>query len=158
VEEVPNTVAEPYALSLAGDAQGAANVWNEIGCPYEAALALADAEDEQTLRRAHAELQELGARPAAAIVARRLRRRGVRDVPRGPRARTRENSAGLTPRELEVVALLAQGLRNAQIAERLVVSQKTVDHHVSAILRKLEVQTRGEAGAKAAELGLVDGA
>ena len=157
VEEVPNAVAEPYALSLVGETQRASDAWRRLGCPYEAALALADADDEQTLRCAHAELQELGARPAAAIVARRLRRRGVRDVPRGPRARTRENSAGLTPRELEVVALLARGLRNAQIAERLVVSEKTVDHHVSAILRKLQVQTRGEAGAKATELGLVGG-
>ncbi len=157
VEEVPDAVAAPYALSLTGDPQSAADLWRELGCPYEAALALADSDDVQALRRAHAELQELDARPAAAIVARRLRRRGVRDVPRGPRARTRENSAGLTPRELEVVALLARGLRNAQIAERLVVSEKTIDHHVSAILRKLEVRTRGEAGAKAAELGLVGG-
>ena len=82
--------------------------------------------------------------------------RGVRGVPRGPRTRTRENPAGLTGRELEVLALLAEGLRNAQIAERLVVSEKTVDHHVSAILRKLDVRTRGEAGAAAVRLGLTD--
>ena len=75
-------------------------------------------------------------------------------MPRGPRPRTRENPAGLTARELEVLALLAEGLRNAQIAKRLVVSEKTVDHHVSAILRKLDVRSRGEAGAKAARLGL----
>jgi DNA-binding NarL/FixJ family response regulator len=75
-------------------------------------------------------------------------------VPRGPRPRTRENPAGLTAREIEVVTLLAQGLRNAEIAERLVVSQKTVDHHVSAILRKLDVRTRGEAAGAAARLGL----
>jgi DNA-binding NarL/FixJ family response regulator len=54
-----------------------------------------------------------------------------------------------------VLALLAEGLRNAEIAERLVVSQKTVDHHVSAILRKLAVRTRGAAGAEAARLGLL---
>ena len=63
----------------------------------------------------------------------------------GPRARTQANPGGLTGRELEVVELLANGLRNAQIAERLVVSRKTVDHHVSAILRKLRVGTRTEA-------------
>ena len=97
----------------------------------------------------------LGAAAAAAIVARRLRERGVRGVPRGPRPRTRENPAGLTARELEVLALLADGLRNAQIAERLVISAKTTEHHVSAILRKLDVRTRGEAVAAAARLGLV---
>jgi DNA-binding NarL/FixJ family response regulator len=106
------------------------------------------------VRRAHAELRALGAGPAAAIVARRLRDRGVRGVPRGPRPRTRDNPAGLTPREVEVLALLADGSRNAQIAERLVVSPKTVDHHVSSILRKLAVRTRGEAAAEAARLGL----
>ncbi len=99
-------------------------------------------------------LNALGARPAAAIVARRLRERGVRGVPRGPRSTTRQNPVGLTARELEVLALLSEGLRNAQIAERLVVSEKTVDHHVSAILRKLDVQTRSQASAHAIRLGL----
>jgi DNA-binding NarL/FixJ family response regulator len=88
-------------------------------------------------------------------VARRLRQRGVRGVPRGPRLSTRENLAGLTARELEVLALVAEGLRNAHIAQRLVLSPKTVDHHVSAILRKLDVSTRGEASAEAAPRGLL---
>ncbi|MGB8876894.1 MAG: LuxR C-terminal-related transcriptional regulator, partial [Solirubrobacteraceae bacterium] len=79
----------------------------------------------------------------------------ARGVPRGPRPRTRENEAGLTPRELEVLALLAEGLRNAQIAKRLVVSERTVDHHVSAILGKLQVRSRSEASARAARLGIV---
>jgi len=78
----------------------------------------------------------------------------VRGVPRGPRRGTRANPAGLTARELEVLALLAKGLRNAAIALQLVVSEKTVDRHVSAILRKLDVRTRGEAAAEAARLGL----
>jgi len=111
-----------------------------------AALALAESNDQLTVRQSIDELQRLGASPAAAIVARRLRERGVRGVPRGPRPRTRDNPAGLTARELEVLALLAEGLRNAQIAKRLVVSEKTVEHHVSAILRKLDVRSRGEAG------------
>ena len=112
--------------------------------PYEAALALADMDDEVPLRRAHAELQAMDAGPAAAIVARRLRQRGARGVPRGRRPRTRDTPAGLTARELEVLALLADGLRAAQIAERLFVSAKTVDHHVSVLLRKLAVRSRGE--------------
>jgi DNA-binding NarL/FixJ family response regulator len=134
----------------------AAERWSELGCPYEAALALAESDDDPgAVRESLDELHRLGARPASALVARRLRRRGVRGLPRGPRPQTRENPAGLTPRELEVLALVAEGLRNAQIAQRLVVSQKTVDHHVSAVLRKLDVHTRGEAGAAAARLGLI---
>ena len=151
----PGAAAEPYALSLAGEAAQAAKVWRELGCPYEAALALADGDAAEPLRRAHEELQALGARPAAAIVARKLRERGVRGVARGPRPRTRANPAGLTARELEVLALLTSGLRNAAIADELVVSEKTVDHHVSAVLRKLDVCTRGEAAAEAARLGLL---
>jgi DNA-binding NarL/FixJ family response regulator len=109
--------------------------------------------DGALLRTALDELRALGAEPAAAIVARRLRQLGERQVPRGPRASTTENPAGLTNRELEVLPLLAEGLGNAEIAQRLVVSQKTIHHHVSAILRKLGVSTRGQAGAAADQLG-----
>lgn len=151
----PESAAAPYAETIAGEWRRAAEKWRSLGCRYESAMALADG-DEDALRQAYAELQALGASPAAAIVARRLRERGVRGVARGPRARTQENPAGLTPRELEVLALVADGLRNAQIAARLIVSEKTVDHHVSAILRKLDVRTRGEAGAEAIRRGLTD--
>jgi DNA-binding CsgD family transcriptional regulator/tetratricopeptide (TPR) repeat protein len=147
-------VTGPFALEIAGQWSAAAVRWRELGCPYEAALALASTDDQQLQRRALDQLQGLEARPAAAIVARRLRQRGARRLPRGPRPQTRANPAGLTARELEVLPLLAAGLRNAQIAKRLVVSEKTVTHHVSAILRKLDVKTRGEAAAKAIRLGL----
>jgi DNA-binding CsgD family transcriptional regulator/tetratricopeptide (TPR) repeat protein len=154
--EEPTTFAteEPYALQLAGDWAAAAEWWRGMGCPYEAALALVDADDEKPLRRALEELQELGARPAAALVARRLRERGVRRLPRGPRSTTALNVANLTNREVEVLLLVAEGLRNADVAKRLVLSERTVDHHVAAIIRKLGVRTRGEAAAKAAHLGL----
>jgi ATP/maltotriose-dependent transcriptional regulator MalT len=154
-DELPaGAVAEPYSLAIAGDWADAAERWTELGCPYEAALALAESDDADDVRDAVEQLQALGARPATRIVSRRLRERGVRGVPRGPLARTRENPAGLTARELEVLTLMTEGLRNAQIAERLVVSERTVGHHVSAVLRKLDVSSRGEAGAKALRLGL----
>ncbi len=153
-EAIPPGAAEPYALQVKGAWDRAAERWTQLGCPYEAALARADAEDEPTLRQALKELHELGARPAAAIVMRRLRERGARHLPRGPRPPTRENPAGLTPRELEVLGLVAQGLHNAQIAERLFLAEKTVDHHVSAILRKLGVATRAQASAEAVRLGI----
>jgi len=154
-EAVPDGAAEPYAVQIAGEWARAAQLWTDLGCPYEAALALADADEEEPLRRALNELQRLGARQAAAIVARRLRVRGATGLPRGPRPTTEGNPVGLTAREMEVLALVAQGLRNAEIAERLVLAAKTVDHHVSAILRKLDVRTRGQASAEAIRLRLV---
>jgi DNA-binding CsgD family transcriptional regulator/tetratricopeptide (TPR) repeat protein len=151
---VPDGVAEPFVLQMAGALAAAADRWRALGCPYEAAAALADSDQEPQLRAALTELEHLGARPLAAAVARRLRELGVRGLARGPRAPTRANPANLTAREAEVLALVAEGLRNADIARRLFVSPKTVDHHVSAILTKLGVRTRGEAARAAARLGI----
>ena len=144
----------PYVLDLAGDHEQAAAWWRAAGCRYEAALALADSGDAAALRQSLEELQAMGAAPAVAIVARRLRSLGERGLPRGPRAATRRNPAGLTARELDVLELIAGGLRNAQIAERLFLSEKTVDHHVSAVLRKLGVRSRVEAATAAGRLGV----
>jgi DNA-binding CsgD family transcriptional regulator len=155
--ELPAEGAEPYVLQAAGEWARAAERWRQLGCPYEAALALADAGQEEPLRRAMEELQRLGARPAADAVARRLRELGVRRLPRRPRRATAANPAGLTARELEVLALLGSDLRNADIAARLHISEKTVDHHVSAILAKLGVRSRREAARVAAERRLGDG-
>src|SRR5439155_21571405 len=99
-------------------------------------------------------LQSMAAAPAATVVARRLRERGARGLPRGPRRTTQRNPANLTVRELDVLELLVAGLSNASIADRLVVSPRTVDHHVSSSLRKLGVPSRGAASAEAARLGL----
>ena len=155
-EIVAAHVALPFRLELWGDAAAAAAAWTRIGCVYEAALALAHADSETAQRRGLDELQRLGARPASARVARTLRERGARDLRRGPRTTTRANPAGLTTREVEVLALVAEGLRNAEIAGRLFVTEKTVAHHVSAVLRKLDVSSRAQAGAEAARLGIVN--
>jgi DNA-binding CsgD family transcriptional regulator len=152
----PGELPEPWAFELAGRARDAAGRWRDLGCVTEAALALGQADDERSLRAAHDELRRLEAPAAAAVVARRLRERGARGVPRGPRPATRRNAALLTGRELDVLRLLGDGLRNVAIAERLHLSPRTVDSHVSALLRKLDVGTRGEAVAAAHRLGLLE--
>ena len=150
-----STARDPTRSRSPAAGSEAAAEWTERRCPYETALALSQTGDVDALRQAHAQLQGLGARPLAAIAARALRELGVRDVPRGARATTRANEAELTARELEVLQLIAEGLRNADIAERLFLSRRTVDHHVSAILRKLDARTRGEAVAAARRLALL---
>jgi len=147
-DEVSVPMPARYEAELAGDWARAAKLWTDLGCPYDAALALSGADNDEPLRRSLAELQKLGARAAVAIVARRLRERGARGLPRGLRRSTRQNPSHLTARELEVLDLVAQGLRDADIAERLFLSQKTVHHHVSAILHKLGVSTRTQAAAQ----------
>ena len=155
LEAPPARAEKPYALQIAGEWERAAKLWTEMGCPYEAALARADADDEAVLRRSLEELQRLGARPAATIIVRRLRQLGARDIPRGPRPATRAHPAGLTSREMEVLELIAKGLRNTEVAQQLHLSLRTVDHHVSAVLAKLGVRSRTEAVAEAARRGFL---
>jgi DNA-binding CsgD family transcriptional regulator len=141
----------PFEHAFAGRWREAADAWRDLGCPYEQALALADG-DEAAQREALAMLDALEARPAASLLRTRLQRSGVRAVPRGPRRSTRANPAGLTNRQLDVLALLADGLSNQEIGQRLFVSTRTVDHHVSALLRKLGVRTRVGAARVARDL------
>ena len=151
---LPEGIAEPYALMIKGDWERAAAAWGAIEMPYQRALALADG-PEKALRESLGVLEQLGAGPLQAIVLQRLRELGVRGLPRGPRASTRANPAGLTSREVQVLNLLVHGHTNSELARRLHLSPKTVDHHVSTILTKLQVRSRTEAVAAAFGLGIV---
>ena len=152
-----NDIAEPYRRMIAGDWRAAADAWQAFGMPYEQALALMGG-PEEALRQALTILDRMGAAPLAAIARKRLRELGARGVPRGPNEVTRSNPAGLTGREVQILWLLVEGLSNAQLARRLHRSQKTIDHHVSAILGKLGVRSRTEVRAVALGMGLLGGA
>ena len=147
-------IATPVQLQMSGDSLGSARAWAALGCPYEEALALADSPDAELRKQALEIFDRLGARPMAQRVRKQLKAEGVRGLKRGANRSTRANVAGLTVRELEVLALVAQDLSNAAIARRLYLSQKTVDHHASAILMKLNIGSRREAAGAARKLGI----
>ncbi len=151
IDEPTPRAAAPFALQMDGDWRSAADAWGGLGCPYEVALALTDG-DEDALLEAVSIFDSLAARPAAGMARARLRALGVESIPRGPTPRTRANPAGLTPRQLEVLELLGSGLSNTEIADRLFLSKKTVEHHVSAIFSKLGVENRAKAMAVAQTL------
>jgi DNA-binding CsgD family transcriptional regulator len=144
----------PYSAMRRRDWLGAADAFGEVGWVYDRALMLSLLEDEESLIEALEIARRLGAEPLTRRVAGRMRELGHR-VPQGPRQGTRVNPAGLTARQLEVLVLLAEGLTNAEIAERLVVSPRTVEHHVAAVLTKLDAPTRRDAARRASELGLL---
>lgn len=151
----PIAIDHPYTAQAAGRWRQAAAAWAAYGCPYEHAAALASSPDPDDLLAALATLDRLRADPLARVVRARLRALGVSRIPRGPVESTRANPAGLTGRQAEVLRLVSQGLTNAEIAERLVVSVRTVDAHVAAVLDKLGARSRREAAARAAELGVL---
>ena len=146
----PPGCPQPWAAGLGGDWRAAAQGWAAIGDPYEQALELAESRQVEPTLEALRTLEDLGADAAARMVRRRLRSLGVSRVPRRSHASTRANPAGLTRRQLDVLALLAEGLTNAEIAEQLVVSVRTVDSHVAAVLAKLGVKNRRQAARECA--------
>jgi DNA-binding CsgD family transcriptional regulator len=147
-------LAEPFALEIAGDGKAAAEMWYQRGYPIEAARALVAAGDEESLRQALTTFDRLCAKPDAARTVQALRAIGARNIPRGPRAETRANVAQLTARELDVLSRVTEGQSNREIAEALFLSPRTVGHHVSAILSKLQISSRTEARAQVEALGL----
>lgn len=141
LEHIPERVTEPFKLMIEGRWREAAQEWERIGCPYEQALALSEGNTEARLQALQI-FERLGAVPALRRLRQRLQEEGIRGVPRGPRRTTRRDRFGLTAREREVVELVSQGLSNAEIGQHMSISPKTVDHHVSAILAKLNIRSR----------------
>ena len=152
IDAPPSGCAEPYALEMAGRWREAAEAWLKLDCPYERARALA-AGDAEAQQQALAIFDRLGAAPAAEALRRRLREAGVRGVARGARESTRAHPCGLTAAEMKVLRLMAEGLRNAEIAARVHRSVRTVDHHVAAVLAKLGTASRQEAVRRAEREG-----
>jgi DNA-binding NarL/FixJ family response regulator len=139
--DVADSVAPPYRAEALRRWDEAAHLWDGLGSRFNAALALARGGTRAGLADAAARFDGLGLEAAAAR-ARALAREHGWSTPRGRRATTKAHPQGLTKREAEVAGLLAEGLSNAAIAERLVLSPRTVEHHVAAVLAKLEVASR----------------
>jgi DNA-binding CsgD family transcriptional regulator/tetratricopeptide (TPR) repeat protein len=146
-------LAGPYQRQVANEWTEASRQWASLGCPYEAALALHDASDEAALRHALELFTSLGATTTAQLTRHKMRALGIRAIPAGPRTATRADPLGLTRREREVLELICAGHSNAEIAVKLFLSARTVDHHVSAVLAKLGAPSRDAA---AARLGLTN--
>jgi DNA-binding CsgD family transcriptional regulator len=145
---------EGYAISNASRALKAAAFWKKTGCPYEEALALFEGNLDDK-KKALNIIQGLGAQATFEKLKMEMRRSGIKNIPRGIRKTTQSNPAQLTDRELDVLNLLNEGLQNKEIAARLFISAKTVDHHISNILFKLEAKSRTKAVQEAIRLEII---
>jgi DNA-binding CsgD family transcriptional regulator len=152
--DILQSLRPAHRAHIEGRWRDAAVGWGEIGCVYEQAIALSMG-DEAAQVEALNLFDRLGATPAAGLLRRRMRACGARSVPRGPSAQTRANPVGLTRRQAQVLSLLGEGLSNAVIADRLYISRKTTQHHVSAIIAQLGASSRHEAAAAARQRGLL---
>jgi DNA-binding NarL/FixJ family response regulator len=139
---------------IQGDWKLAAAEWEKLGCPYEQAITLLQG-DEKHQRTGLKILDELGATATANKFRQELKLKGVRNIPTGPRESTLKNPAQLTARQIDILQLLNKGLPNKEIADQLFISPKTVDHHISAILSKLSVNSRTQAVVESQRLGIL---
>ena len=152
IEGPPEDAAEPFWLQMADKWREAAASWRKLGCPYEVGLALMESGDAEPMLEALGIFDSIGARPIGDMLRSRLREAGVASIPRGPAPSTRQNPAALTKRQMEVLELMRDGLSNAEVAGKLFISKKTVEHHVSAIYSKLGVASRARAIAVARDV------
>jgi DNA-binding NarL/FixJ family response regulator len=152
--EVPESIAEPYRMMMSGEPIAAARIWKSLQCRYDAAIALTLGDSETQIQAVDL-LETLGATAVAAKIRQRLRSQGI-PVPRGRSRSTRAHPIGLTSRQNEVLLLLAEGLTNPEIADRLFLSPRTVENHVAAVISKLNASSRDSAVAVAVEKGLLE--
>ena len=139
---LPPVIAEPYALDISGQWQQAAQAWDKLECPLEAARSRYASTNEADLRDAWAILDRLGASADKAILVRRMRQLNIGNLPRGARPSTKSNPANLTDRELDVLRLVVQGQTNTEIAEKLYLSPKTIERHLGSAMGKLGINSR----------------
>jgi DNA-binding CsgD family transcriptional regulator len=144
--KIPEMIAKPFQLQIEHKWNEASELWEELHCPYEQALALSEG-NEEAQKKALEIFDKLGAAASSQLIKQKMRESGIRSIPKGPRQSTKENFAGLTTRQYEVLKLVATGMSNSEIADNLYISAKTVDHHVSAIFSKLNIHSRVEAAA-----------
>ena len=148
-------ISEPYRTAISGKWDTAAEKWRKLGCRYEYALSLFEG-TEEARNEALRLLDQLGAYGTLEFLKSTLRAKGIKNIPRGPRVSTKNNPANLTSRQVAVLKLLKEGLQNTEIADKLFISAKTVDHHISAILSKLNVHSRTKAVVEAEKLGILE--
>jgi DNA-binding CsgD family transcriptional regulator len=143
---IPECIAEQYLLQIKGDWLAAARLWEELKCPYEQALALADG-NEKAMKKAVEIFDGLGAAAASQLIKQKMRQSGIKNIPKGPRQSTKESPSGLTERQMEILKLVANGLSNSEIGNKLYISTRTVENHISTIFSKLNIHSRVEAAA-----------
>jgi DNA-binding CsgD family transcriptional regulator/tetratricopeptide (TPR) repeat protein len=144
LEAPEGRIPGPAGLERDGRVAEASQSWEERGYPVEAAVTKAMLPDAN-LEAVFSGLSKLGADGVIRGLRTELQRRRVARIPRGQRQTTRQNPFGLTERQAEVLSLMVSGLSNAAIAEQLFITEKTVSHHVSAVLTKLNVSSRLQA-------------